>query len=346
MSAPKPNPYAPLVAPLLDWYARGHRDLPWRRDTEPYHVWISEIMLQQTRVEAVKSYYARFLAALPTLADLAAVPEDKLLKLWEGLGYYNRARNLKRAANQILTEHSGLFPKTSEELAKIVGVGPYTAGAIASICFGERTPAVDGNVLRVLARYTADNGDIAAPATKKRVTETLRAVYPEQAGDFTQAIMELGATVCLPNGAPNCAACPLAKTCAAFTTKTTTDYPVKSRAKARKIVKKTVFLCEKDGKLAIIRRPNKGLLAGLWEFPNTDMEPDTEAAIAHAEALGFAPIAVCRTVSRTHIFTHVEWQMFGIYLSCAAEPKGFTFATPEALADTFALPTAFRIFLD
>ena len=309
-------------------------------------MWISEIMLQQTRVEAVKGYYARFLARLPDLQALASVSEDELLKLWEGLGYYNRARNLKRAANQILTERNGVFPKKSQELTKIVGIGPYTAGAIASICFDEKEPAVDGNVLRVWTRVFADPSDISLPATKARITDALRAIYPDEAGDFTQAIMELGATVCVPNGEPHCAGCPLACVCQAHKDGITDALPVKAKTKARKIVQKTVFLLEVDGKLAIEQRADKGLLAGMWQFPNIDEGLSVEDAIIHAEKFDVIPREILRSVERTHIFTHIEWRMCGVYLACRKQSEAFTWASPEELAERYALPTAFRIFLE
>ena len=208
--------FARLPAMLLPWYAENKRELPWRQDREPYHVWLSEIMLQQTRVEAVRGYYARFLTALPTVQALADCDDELLHKLWEGLGYYSRVRNLKKAAGVIMERHGGVFPQKYEDILALPGIGAYTAGAICSICFEKPTPAVDGNVLRVVSRVTESKAPITEPKVKKEITEKLRAVYPKNhCGDFTQALMELGATVCVPNGSPHCANCPLQNVCIA-----------------------------------------------------------------------------------------------------------------------------------
>ena len=206
-----------LPLPLIRWYREHARALPWRSDPTPYHVWISEIMLQQTRVAAVLGYYRRFLAELPGVAELAAAEEDRLMKLWQGLGYYSRARNLQKAARQIMEEHGGRFPHTYEGIRALAGVGDYTAGAISSIAFGLPVPAVDGNVLRVVSRIAGYDGDITRPETRRRVGEALGRVMPLEApGEFNQALMELGATVCLPNGAPLCERCPAAHLCRAL----------------------------------------------------------------------------------------------------------------------------------
>ena len=216
-----------IADPLLNWYHTYARTLPWRQSPSAYHIWVSEIMLQQTRVEAVKSYYHRFTAELPTIADLAACPEEKLLKLWEGLGYYNRVRNMQKAAVQIMTQYHGEMPRSYEELLKLPGIGSYTAGAVASIAYGIPVPAVDGNVLRVITRITANYGDITKQNTKDKITKQLQAIIPNQhAGDFNQALMELGATVCIPNGEPQCFICPVQAYCKAFQEGLTTELPV------------------------------------------------------------------------------------------------------------------------
>ena len=232
-----------LPIPLLVWYRENARTLPWRSDPTPYHVWVSEIMLQQTRVAAVLDYYRRFLEAAPDVSTLAALPQDRLMKLWQGLGYYSRARNLQKAAKQVTEDHGGVFPNTYESIRALAGVGDYTAGAISSIAFGLPVPAVDGNVLRVCARITGDSGDIAAPATKKRAAAALADIVPLDApGDFNQALMELGATVCLPNGAPLCAKCPASDFCRAFQEGRTGELPVKPARKARRVEERTVYL--------------------------------------------------------------------------------------------------------
>ena len=239
------NLFSQLPTLLLPWYEANKRDLPWRQDREPYHVWLSEIMLQQTRVEAVRSYYIRFLAALPTVRALAEADPEQLNKLWEGLGYYSRVRNLQKAAKQIMDLHSGIFPSDHEEIRKLAGIGDYTAGAVGSICFGLPTPAVDGNVLRVCSRLTADSSPIDKPQTKKALTASLAEIYPEgRCGDFTQALMELGATVCVPNGAPKCEACPLSAICLAHRDSLETELPIKTAKKPRRQEQMTVFVLE------------------------------------------------------------------------------------------------------
>ena len=257
-----------LPKALLPWYKENRRDLPWRQDRDPYHIWVSEIMLQQTRVEAVKGYYARFLKTLPTVSALANCDDELLHKLWEGLGYYSRVRNLKKAAQQMIEQHDGKFPEEYDQLLRLPGIGEYTAGAICSIAFGKSTPAVDGNVLRVISRITDDSTPIDTPAYKKQVQQALQAVYPVEAGDFTQALMELGATVCGPNRKPDCHNCPCKTFCLGHQNKTAENLPVKSPKRQRKTEEYTVFVLSCDGKIALQKRPAKGLLAGLWQFPN------------------------------------------------------------------------------
>ena len=337
--------FAPLPGLLLPWYEKNRRDLPWRRDREPYHVWLSEIMLQQTRVEAVKGYYSRFLAALPTVEALAAADEALCHKLWEGLGYYSRVRNLQKAAKVIVEQHGGVFPADYDAIRALPGVGDYTAGAIGSISFELPTPAVDGNVLRVASRLALDETPIDTPAVKKALTNALAAIYPAgRCGDFTQALMELGATVCLPNGAPQCDHCPLSGLCRAHGARRELDVPVRTAKKPRRQETMTVFLLESDRGLAICKRPGRGLLAGLWEFPHVPGKLEAAQALEAAEKLGVKPTELQQVVERRHIFTHVEWDMRGYYLRCEAGGD-FTWATREALAGVYALPTAFRQFL-
>ncbi len=339
------QPYASLPHLLLPWYETHRRDLPWRKDREPYHVWLSEIMLQQTRVEAVRGYYARFLAALPNIEALAKADPEQLNKLWEGLGYYSRVRNLQKAANQILERHGGSFPDQYHDIRALAGIGDYTAGAIGSICFGLPTPAVDGNVLRVCARLTADETPIDRPQTKKALTEALAEVYPQgRCGDFTQALMELGATVCVPNGMPKCETCPLADLCLAHRNGTETRFPVKSAKKPRKSLDMTVFILECDGRFALGKRPDKGLLAGLWEFPHVPGTLSAEEALRQLEAWGIVPEEVQRSSDKIHIFTHIQWNMRGWYIRTANAPSPFIWARQTDLDKTYALPTAFRQF--
>ena len=331
------TPLEQLPIPLLEWYRDNARRLPWREDPTPYHVWVSEIMLQQTRVAAVLGYYKRFLEEAPDVASLAALPEERLMKLWQGLGYYNRARNLQKAARQVVEDYGGDFPQTYEELRKLSGVGEYTAGAIASIAFGEPVPAVDGNVLRVVSRLTGDSGDITRPDTKRRMGAALRAVIPLQApGDFNQAMMDLGAMVCLPNGAPLCEKCPAGDFCRARREERTGELPVKAPKKARRVEERVVFLVFRQGKVALRRRGPKGLLAGLWEYPN---EP--APAPCPVEAAALAPGGTGK-----HIFTHIEWHMTGQVVEAASAelPEGWVWADLAELGRDYALPNAFRAF--
>ena len=336
--------FARIPGALLPWYAQNRRDLPWRTDKNPYHIWVSEIMLQQTRVEAVKGYYDRFLKALPAVADLARADDEQLHKLWEGLGYYSRVRNLKKAANQIMQNHNGIFPNTHAEISNLAGIGPYTAGAICSIAFDLPTPAVDGNVLRVVSRLTNDDTPIDKPAYRKAITENLATVYPEQAGDFTQALMELGATVCGPNRKPDCKNCPCKDFCQAHARGREGELPVKKSKPQRRVEDRTVFILSCDGFYALQKRPEKGLLAGLWEFPNISGKTEIAVAIKEVERLDLKPKEIIRQVEKKHIFTHIEWHMNGVYMEVKERAGKFVWMNAEQITTEAALPTAFRQF--
>ena len=336
--------FAKLPAALLPWYRESRRQLPWRETTEPYKIWLSEIMLQQTRVEAVKGYYARFLEALPTVEALAGCDDEMLHKLWEGLGYYSRVRNLKKAARVILERHNGSFPNTYEEVLALPGIGEYTAGAVCSIAFGLPTPAVDGNVLRLCARLADDPSPIDLPATKKALQSALAQIYPREAGDFTQALIELGATLCGPNRAPDCQRCPCAGFCLGYRNGTAASLPVKSPKKSRRQEDRTVFILSCDGRFALEKRPARGLLAGLWQFPNVPGHLNTAQALETAERWGLRPRNILRESEKKHIFTHIQWNMKGIYLEVAECAGGFRWFTAEEIQNEAALPTAFRQF--
>ena len=329
---------------LLPWYEKNKRALPWREDREPYHVWLSEIMLQQTRVEAVKGYYARFLAANPTIEALASCDDEVLHKLWEGLGYYSRVRNLKKAAQQIMENHGGVFPGEYALVRALPGIGDYTAGAICSICFDRPTPAVDGNVLRVMARIQDDPTPIDLPARKKEVQTQLAQVYPPEAGNFTQALMELGATICGPNKKPDCENCPCKGFCLGFRRGTAERLPVKSPKKDRKQEEITVFILRCGHCFALEKRPDKGLLAGLWQFPNTPGKLDAARAVVWATDAGLKPADIRRISEKKHIFTHIQWNMTGIYLDVSEKTGSFQWFTEEEIEAAAALPTAFRQF--
>lgn len=335
---------------LLAWYRENRRDLPWRKTADPYRIWLSEIMLQQTRVEAVKPYYARFLEVCPTVKDLAELDEDRLMKLWEGLGYYSRARNLQKAARTVMQEYGGVMPHTYAELRKLSGIGDYTAGAIASIAFGERVPAIDGNVLRVLARVTGSHADIALPETKKEWREELAAVVPEAAGDFTQALIELGATVCVPNGEARCGACPLREHCIASQRSLTDEIPVRSAKKPRRIAKMTVLIIRDGDRTALRKRPEKGLLAGLFELPNVSGHLNEDEALTHVRSLGFEPLRIEQLDDAKHIFTHIEWHMIAYAVRITPEFDGFhgqsgmLLVRNDDLHANYAIPSAFSAY--
>ncbi len=325
-----------IIPYLLHWYDYNRRILPWREDPTPYHVWVSEIMLQQTRVEAVRGYYDRFLASLPDVKALAEAEEEVLLKLWEGLGYYNRVRNMQKAAKILVEQYGGEMPADYEAIRLLPGIGDYTAGAISSIAFGLPFPAVDGNVLRVLSRITGSEEDIAKDKTKQAVREDLLRVMPKRSGDFNQSLMELGATVCLPNGKPLCEQCPVMHLCKAFHEGRETELPVKSGKKERRIEKRTVYLISCGEKILLHRREKKGLLAGLWEFPNALTEGNSTETEELQKKLQIELQAGLQTESQTladrikvtvtkgkkakHIFSHIEWHMEGICIQ--AEPAG------------------------
>lgn len=338
-----------IAKPLLTWYDCGRRILPWREDPTPYHVWLSEIMLQQTRVEAVKPYYDRFVQELPDIGSLAAVEEERLLKLWEGLGYYNRARNLKKSAVQIMTEYEGEMPDDYDRLVKLPGIGNYTAGAIASIAFGKPVPAVDGNVLRILSRLRSDDRDIMDPKVRKAIEEELRGVIPQdRPGDFNQALMELGATVCVPNGSPKCAECPWKELCQAKVQGRVSEYPKKKAGKSRSVEKKTVLLIQYGQRIALCKRPDKGLLAGMYEFPSMEGNQNEEQVISYLKSLGVMPLRIRKLKPAKHIFSHKEWHMTGYFVK-VDELTGmgeYVFVDPAEIKDKYPVPSAYAAYMD
>lgn len=330
-----------IIEPLLEWYEQNKRELPWRQTRDPYRIWVSEIMLQQTRVEAVKPYYERFLQTLPTIQALAEADEETILKLWEGLGYYSRVRNMQKAARQIMEQHSGQIPADHAALLKLTGIGPYTAGAIASIAFDLPFPAVDGNVLRVMSRVTADASDISLAATKKDWEQRLAEIMlPRYAGALNQALMEIGATVCLPNGQPKCDVCPLRKNCTAYAKGQTQLFPVKAEKKARVQEFLNVFFCVEGDKIAITKRPSKGLLSGLWELPNASRELAAPIAL---QVWGILDAELQPMRTQKHIFTHVEWHMDCYFVQVLRKHDSeLLWRTQAEIESDYALPSAFR----
>ncbi len=321
---------------ILAWYDSNQRVLPWRDNKEPYRVWVSEIMLQQTRVDTVIPYFNRFLETLPTVSDLAKVPDDILNKLWEGLGYYSRAKNLKRAAIVIVDQFNGIVPQSRVDLEKLPGIGPYTSGAIASISFDERVPAIDGNVLRVFARYLGIKADVKDPKIKSSVASFVETKLPTlRVGDFNQALMEIGAIVCLPNGTPKCGECPLQKGCIAYHQNLTDMIPVKQKRIERKITDVSVFVFKHGEKIAIRKRPDTGLLAGLYEYPNTE-------ELVSKEKLNKQYSSVVELEQKKHIFTHKEWNLIPFLIDVENQDEAYIWVTQEELNELYPLPTAFK----
>lgn len=343
-----------ISKPLLKWYDENRRILPWREDPTPYHVWVSEIMLQQTRVEAVKPYYKRFMERLPDIASLAAASEQQLLKLWEGLGYYSRVRNLQKAAVQIMEEYGGQMPAAYEELLKLKGIGSYTAGAISSIAYSRREPAVDGNVLRVISRICMEDGLISDAKVKQRVeTELRETMSGERPGDFNQAMMEIGAMVCIPNGAPHCQECPLKEICLALEKGCQEDYPKKAEKKARSVEEKTVLVIQDADKAVIRKRPGKGLLAGMYEFPCLDGFKTAEEVLQYLSEDGLKALRIQPLTDSKHIFTHKEWHMKGYQVRVdELEPhvpgeatKDWLFIEPARTQQDYPIPSAFAAYV-
>ena len=379
-------------AELLNWYEQNRRILPWREDPSPYHVWLSEIMLQQTRVEAVRKYYQRFLEKLPDIRSLAEASEDTYLKLWEGLGYYSRVRNLHKAASVIMTDYDGVMPASSKELSRLPGIGPYTASAIASIAYGEAAPAVDGNLLRVFARLTRYEENIRTPAAQKAAVrfckERMPAADPKErggytddtcssdvpgspigsrrpadafntadrrspgnpCGNFNQALMDLGAMICLPNVKPDCGHCPLAPACRVHNELPgkETSLPVMPERTEKKTEFLTVFVIRSGPRIAVRKRPERGLLAGLYEFPNTAGSLDDEEALRWLREHSVEPLRIRRTEDAEHVFTHKIWKMRGYEVAAdpfAEERIPFIMASVEEILDQYSVPSAFGAFL-
>lgn len=330
---------------IVCWYRANRRSVPWRVGPSPYKTWISEIMLQQTRISAVIPYYERFLAEVPDAAALASLSDERLMKLWEGLGYYSRARNLKRAAVEICEKHGGTLPPSYEALRALPGIGDYTAGAIASIAFGLPCPAVDGNVLRVVMRYLGAFDDIAKASIKAEVTQVLSALYPtgKDASDLTEGLMEVGEVACLPSGEPLCEECPLKDGCRARQEGLIDQLPVKAPKKPRAVEDRAVFILRCGDRYGLRRRPENGLLAGMWELPSLPLEEDFSLSRAIA-ALGVAATEAEAIEDAVHVFSHVEWHMRGFAVECREEAGDLVWVTAEQIREEYAIPSAFRTY--
>lgn len=332
---------------ILKWYQKNKRDFPWRRNKDPYHVWISEIMLQQTRIETVIEYYNRFMKEIPTVFDLALVEDERLLKVWEGLGYYNRARNLKKTAKIIVDNYQGDFPTTYLELIELPGIGEYTASAISSICFGERKATVDGNVLRVYMRYYNERSNISEAKTRALVKTDLEKILPDNSGDFNEGIMELGEVICIPNGVPLCSNCPIKEGCLAKKKNTYLDLPVKNKKKEQKKINYTILLFEYQGKIAITKRTNKGLLNDLWEFPNIEGKYSLSDIKNYLDNSNIKYSSIEKSISYLHVFSHQKWDMisYKIKLKEAIDDSTIIMRDTRKISEEYAVPTAFQPFL-
>ena len=326
---------------ILKWYQDNKRELPWRKDINPYHVWISEIMLQQTRIEAVIDYYERFMKRIPDIKSLSEISEDELLKLWEGLGYYSRARNLKKAASIIMDKYNGEFPNTYQDILSLPGIGEYTAGAISSICFHLKEVAIDGNVMRVYCRVNNKDLDVGDLKVKKNIGEEIKNILPEESGDFNQGIMELGEVICLPNGEPKCNQCPLKSRCLAFLNQRQTLIPRKIPKTEKLEEEYTLLLMKCKNKYALHKRSN-GLLKNMWEFPNV------EGFLTTNEVKELIPNSknIKLSITNTHIFTHKKWFMNSYTLEVDEMDPNYSWYTIEEIEKTLALPSAFTPFLE
>lgn len=335
-----------FASQLLDWYDKSARVLPWRSDPTPYKVWVSEMMLQQTRVDTVIPYFLRFVAELPSVSALANVSEERLLKLWEGLGYYNRVRNMKKTAELLMSQHQGEIPHTKEELLLLPGIGLYAAGSIASIAFGVRTPAVDGNVLRVMARIEAISADLTSPMNKKAISDLVFSLIPaSRPGDFNQALMDLGATICLPNGKPDCINCPMRSFCQADQRDLTASIPASPEKIKRKSIPMTVLVIHANHRYVIQKRVKKGLLANFWEFPNVDGHLSSAEAVEMMLSWGLQVKEITPLEPARHLFTHLEWDMRGFLVEIEETNSiPFQFVTRTEINNDFPVPTAFRFY--
>lgn len=335
------------IQDILDWYRKNRRNLPWRKDCNPYHIWISEVMLQQTRIEAVIDYYHRFLKKLPSIEDLAVVSDDDLFKLWEGLGYYNRARNLKKTAQIIVNQYHGKFPCEYQELLSLPGIGDYTASAIASICFKQKKATIDGNVLRVYSRFYNSNLDIGLLKTKREIARKIEKIIPNESGDFNQALMEIGEVLCIPNGTPHCENCPLNCRCLASKYKNYSLFPKKQEKRKKRVLEYTVLIFVFKNTYAISKRENKGLLHQLWQFPNIEGIRTKKQVEDYLKSVNIAYLKIKKFITNTHIFTHQKWKMISYYIELERpiENNQMLFLSIDRIIKGYAIPTAFQPFL-
>lgn len=332
-----------LSTAVLTWFDANKRPMPWRETPSPYRVWISEIMSQQTRIDSVMGYFERFIQAFPTIDSLAAAPLDDVLKAWQGLGYYSRAKNIHNAARMIVSDYQGELPNTFAQLLTLPGIGPYTAGAIASIAFGERVPSVDGNVLRVIARVHGITESIQSTKTIQQITSLVQTALPsKRAGDMNQGLMEIGALVCIPNGAPKCDSCPLSKMCVAYNNDLIDLIPPKKKKSLQRVEPRTVFVIEYQGKVAIRKREATGLLASMYELFHVEGHWDASDIAETFDGVE----TIYPLPAHTHVFSHLIWQMIGYHVVVSKPVPEMSYVTWEELQATYAIPKAFWPFLE
>ncbi|HSR03749.1 MAG TPA: A/G-specific adenine glycosylase [Proteiniclasticum sp.] len=332
---------------ILSWYHKNRRTMPWREDPVPYHIWLSEIMLQQTRVDTAMPYFHRFIEKYPDIQALAQSDEEELLKYWEGLGYYNRVRNLRITAISLVENHEGKLPKTYQELLKLKGIGEYTAGAIASEAFGEKVSAVDGNVFRVMARLLGVREDIKEKVVMDLLKDTVKNVLPEEeTGNFNQGLIEVGALICIPNGSPKCGLCPVKDYCMAYEKELQDEIPRKKKPKEKKVEERTVLLLEYNGRYAIRRRPEGKLLGGLYEFPHEEGFYEKNEVEALLKEMNLQPVSIGSLKDKKFLFTHIEWRLKAYHIKVEKPNEELLFETRESIKEKYTLATAFRDYLE
>ncbi len=332
---------------ILLWYHKNRRTMPWRENPVPYHIWLSEIMLQQTRVDTAMPYFHRFIEKYPDIQALAKSDEDELMKYWEGLGYYNRVRNLRTTALSLVENHEGKLPETYVELLKLKGIGEYTAGAIASEAFGEKVPAVDGNVFRVMSRLLGVREDIKEKSVMDFLKDTVKELLPEEeTGNFNQALIEIGALICIPNGSPKCGLCPLREYCTAYEKDLQDEIPKKKKPKEKKIEERTVLILEYDGRYAIRKRPEGKLLGGLYEFPHEEGFYEKNEVEALLKEMNLHPMSIESMKDKKFLFTHIEWRLKAYHIKVEKPGDELLFESRESIREKYTLATAFRDYLD
>lgn len=321
---------------VVNWYNENKRDLPWRENRDPYRVWVSEIMLQQTRVEAVKPYFERFMEQFDSVERLALADEDQLYKVWEGLGYYSRVRNMKKAAQICVEHYQGKLPVDYDELLRLPGIGPYTAGAIASIAYQAKVCAIDGNVMRIYARLFALEDNIISEAFKKKTANLIQKDMAKDMGIFNQGLMDLGATICLPNGNPRCNICPLNDLCQAYAQGKQNRLPNRIKKTKRKVEKLTVEIYEFNDQVLLHRRSEKGLLAGLYEFVSVEGHKVKKDYPKQTQYLG----------KTRHVFSHRIWEMKGFLIPCEQcfEKEGYFWDSIHQIENVYSIPSAFQFY--